>query len=104
MGRISDLDEVYPKKWCPVCREHVAKIVVLDSLDVWIGNICNIEDWACGQGFTPFPAQPPTALREKGKIEYPKIPNGARKAEWVVNRSIHAQNALELLTVKRRTQ
>jgi hypothetical protein len=33
----------------------------------------NIEDWAKGQGYTPFPAKPPETLQLRPRIDYPNL-------------------------------
>jgi len=70
------------------------QIVYLESLHVWIGKLVNVEDWAHGQGFTPFPSLKPPPLKRLEKIEYPKLKK-ADLCRWAVDRAVVPPEALK---------
>ncbi|CAD7935131.1 unnamed protein product [Amoebophrya sp. A25] len=94
-------NDLKPKKWCPVCREHIQRVVILDALYVSIGDgIVDIEDWARGQGFTPFPAQQQEAPALKMHINYPTFDNDAKKAQWYFLQHAKGYRAMRKLKIK----
>ncbi|CAD7924358.1 unnamed protein product [Amoebophrya sp. A120] len=103
MGRLADVDKLKPKKWCPVCREHVRKVVLLDALQYSIGDgIVDIEDWAKGQGYVPYPARPQQEPELRQHLEYPTFRNSARKTQWFFEQHKRGYMFMRKLKIKRK--